>query len=175
MALRNHRFGQSCRPTQEDLFGLNRKRFQLIYTDPRFPYLVSIFESLYQEDVTLKNQEILTAYYQFSDQMQSNTFAIGELEFAIVAQICAYRPQLSEPLLERPILSVIYSYGHEIGVEEVLFFVQNRLLQPDVEPYGGLPNAKGMQWLEDLSQQRELLEKVFQKVLTEVRKEMEEG
>ncbi|MFK7934360.1 MAG: hypothetical protein AB8G22_12685 [Saprospiraceae bacterium] len=173
MALKNHRFGPACQPPQ-GIFERNQQRFRSIYSDARFPFLIPVFKRLFEKDKSLTDKEILNAYYQFIDKMQSNTFAMGELEFALIAQICSYRPELTEQLLERPILSVIYSFGDEIGIDEVLLFVQHRLLKADVEPYGGLPNMEGIKWLENLPQQRALLEKVFQEVLIQVRKEMEE-
>ena len=159
--------------TSHHLMEYNRQRFDSIISDNRFNYLENIYHRLNNDDVKLTDKEILDNYYLFSDTIQTNTIAAAELEFVIVSILCFYRPQLTEKLLRRPLLSVVYSFGDEINEEHIFSFVKNRLLTPGVKPYGGLPPTNGVKWLtETLPIEQNLVQLVLKDVIRQNREEL---
>jgi hypothetical protein len=87
-------------------------------------------------DKALSDEEIVSSYIKFSDSMQSNSYAIAELELCIVSVICANRPQLSEKLLERPFLAIIASLGDKADNYGVTRFIDDYLLKRNKELIG---------------------------------------
>ncbi len=146
-------------------FGLkyykNRKRFDDTISDKRFPYLEPIYERILRGDKTLSDDEIVTAYLKFSDSMQSNSYAIAELELCIVSVLCANRPHLSEKLLERSFLAIIASLGDRADHYGVTRFIDDYLLKRNKEPYGGLPPKQGTDWLKKLKTDKKLIDSVL--------------
>lgn len=159
-------------------FGLkyykNRKRFDDIVSDRRFSYLEPIYNRIFNGDKTLTDDEILTAYISFSDSMQSNSYAIAEIELCIVSVLCAYRPHLSEKLLERPFLAIIASLGDRADYYGVTRFIDDYLLTRGREPYGGLPPKKGTDWLRNLKTDKKLIESVLERMWIQNEKELNE-
>ncbi len=151
----------------------NRRRFDSIISDKRFNYLDSTFKRLNDNDVALSDKRILEDYYLFSDQIQTNTIAAAELEFVIISVICYYRPNLTEQLLRRPLLCVVYCLGDEINEGHVMSFVKNRLLTSEVRPYGGLPPDNGIKWLaETLLTEKVLVQSVLKEVIRQNKEEL---
>jgi len=58
-----------------------QQRFTDIINDKRSDTLAPIFRRLAQNDLTVTDEQILSAYYYFSDRIQTNTFAAAELEW----------------------------------------------------------------------------------------------
>jgi hypothetical protein len=138
-----------------------QQRFTDIVRDKRFNPLEPVFARVAEQDPTLTDEEILTAYYAFSDRIQTNTFAAAELEWVTVAGLCVYRPHLTALLIRRALLSIIWSIGDDSSSEAVLAFVHQRILADAAMPYGGLPSAAGLTWLkEGLPMQKALIQHV---------------
>jgi len=158
----------------DKLLDKNRIRFESIIADKRFNYLESIFKRLFDKDSTLTDVEILSAYFKFSDNIQTNTFAAAELEWVTISVLCHFRPNLTETLIRRGLLSIIYSLGDDIDWFTVGQFIDRRILADKVEPYGGLPPNVGQEWLKNLlPSQKETVQKVLLDVIEENRKELE--
>lgn len=152
----------------------NRQRFDNIVSDKRCNYLENIYKRLFANDMTLTNAEILDAYFKFSANIQTNTFAAAELEWVTVSVLCHFRPDLTETLIRRGLLSVVYSLGDDIDWFTVRQFIDRRILADKIEPYGGLPPEVGHQWLKDfLPGQKEKVQKVLDDVIKENRIELE--
>ena len=152
----------------------NRFRFDNIISDKRFNFLESIYKRLFEKDTELTNDEILEAYIKFSDKIQSNTFAVAELEWVTISVLCYFRPNLTEVLIRRGLLSIVYSLGDDIDWNTVRQFIESRILANNAEPYGGLPPNEGQEWLKELlPAQKELVQKVLVEVIEENRKELE--
>lgn len=152
----------------------NRRRFDEIISDSRFNYLKDIYKKLFDNDTTLTDTEILNAYTKFSDGIQTNSFATAEFELVSVSVLCYFRPNLTENLLRRGLLAIVYSLGDDIDWFTVLQFIEFRILKENVEPYGGLPPEVGQRWLKEiLPQQKDTIQKVLEEVIDENRKELE--
>ncbi len=152
----------------------NRKRFDSIVTDSRFNYFEPIFND-FEKGVEISDDEIILAYKNFASSVYSNTVAMAELHMVLVATIAVHNPNLIEELLERPMLMIYLSFGEKVGNERVVNFIRKRLLAKDAEPYGGLPNKKAMNWLKSFfPKNKELVEKVFDKVIAEEEKDRED-
>jgi hypothetical protein len=123
-------------------------------------------------DKALSDEEIVSSYIKFSDSMQSNSYAIAELELCIVSVICANRPQLSEKLLERPFLAIIASLGDKADNYGVTRFIDDYLLKRNKEPYGGLPPKQGTDWLKKLKQDKKLIDAVLKRMWIQNEKEL---
>lgn len=146
----------------------NRLRFESIITDQRFNYLENIYKRLFENDDSLKDSEILSAYFKFSDSIQTNSFSAAELEWVIISVICHYRPNLMETLMKRGLLAIVYSLGADIDWFTVGQFIDKRILNDEVEPYGGLPPEIGQVWLKNLLPfHKELIQKVLLEVIEE--------
>ena len=144
----------------------NRLRFESIITDQRFNYLENIYKRLFENDDSLKDTEILSAYFKFSDSIQTNSFSAAELEWVIISVICHYRPNLMETLMKRGLLAIVYSLGADIDWFTVGQFIDKRILSDEVEPYGGLPPEIGQVWLKNLvTFHKELVQKVLLEVI----------
>ena len=144
----------------------NRLRFESIITDQRFNYLENIYKRLFENDDSLKDSEILSAYFKFSDSIQTNSFSAAELEWVIISVICHYRPNLMETLMKRGLLAIVYSLGADIDWFTVGQFIDKRILSDEVEPYGGLPPEIGQVWLKNLvTFHKELVQKVLLEVI----------
>nr|WP_315245814.1 hypothetical protein [uncultured Flavobacterium sp.] len=158
----------------EKLLERNRLRFDQIISNKRFNYLEKIYQILFENKGFLTDEELLNAYFNFSDKMQSNSFAIAELEWAIISILCQFRPNLTETLLKRPLLAIIYSIGDDIDWFTIKQFIDKRILANNAKPYGGLPPEPGILWLEKLlPNQKEKVQKVLEIVIEENRKEIE--
>ena len=143
----------------EDLFRNNRRRFNEIHADRRFPFLDKVYYQLSINDDKLTDEEIISSYFKFSDCIQTNTFAAAELEWVTISVLCFYRRHLTPLLIQRGILSIIYSWGDELTALDILSFINLRILADAAEPYGGLPPESGIHWLKDiLPNQEELLQ-----------------
>lgn len=155
-------------------FAKQESRFDVIIADNQSNYLETIYKKLYDNDATLEDQEILDAYFNFSDKIQTNTFAAAELELAVISVICHYKPHLTETLLRRGLLLIVYSLGEDIDWLTVKQFIDRRILDINVKPYGGLPPIIGQNWLKNiLPNQKVLIQKVLADVIEENRKELE--
>ncbi|MFB9108557.1 hypothetical protein [Flavobacterium gyeonganense] len=158
----------------ENLLKKNRLRFDQIISDKRFNYLEKVFENLFEDKDYLTDEAILNAYFNFSDKMQSNSFAIAELEWTFISVLCQFRPNLTETLLKRPLLAIVYSIGDDIDWFTVKQFIDKRILAKNAEPYGGLPPEPGLLWLEKLlPNQKEKVQKILEIVIEENRQEIE--
>lgn len=151
----------------------NRQRFNSIISDNRFDYLENIYQRLFAGDTTLGDTEILDAYLKFSDNIQTNTFATAELEWTTISVLCHFRPNLTETLIRRGLLSIVYSLGDDIDWFTVQQFLERRILAHNIAPYGGLPPTVGHEWLKNLlPNQKETIQKVLEDVIEENRKEL---
>lgn len=146
----------------------NRERFVFIIADNQINYLESVYKRLFDSDNSLTDEEILIAYNNFSEKIQTNTFSAAELEWVIISVLCYYRPALTEILLRRPLLAIVYSLGDDIDWFTVGQFIDKRILAEKVEPYGGLPPNVGQDWLKQLlPAQKETVQKVLLHVIEE--------
>jgi len=125
----------------------NRQRFDKIISDKRFNFLETIYKRLFDKDATLTDNEILDAYFKFSDNIETNTFAAAELELVTISVLCHFRPYLTETLLRRGLLSIVWSLGENIDWFTVKQFIDRQILDDKTEPYGGLPPTVGEEWL----------------------------
>lgn len=158
----------------DKLMNKNRSRFESIIADIRFNYLEDVYKRLFERDNSLTDEKILNAYIKFSDKIQTNTFAAAELEWVTISVLCYFRPSLTETLLRRALLSVVYSLGDEIDWFTVGQFLERRILAEKAEPYGGLPPNVGQEWLKQLlPAQKETVQRVLLDVIEENRKELE--
>lgn len=92
----------------------NRRRFDTIHPHNGINSLEEIYTKLALNDLSLTDEEILDKYYKFSDKIQTNTFSAAELEWVTISIICYYRPNLSEVLIKRGLLCIVYSLGDDI-------------------------------------------------------------
>jgi hypothetical protein len=93
---------------------------------------------------------------------------------AVISVICHYKPHLTETLLRRGLLLIVYSLGEDIDWLTVKQFIDRRILDINVKPYGGLPPIIGQNWLKNiLPNQKVLIQKVLSDVIEENRKELE--
>ena len=153
----------------------NRQRFDSIIADNRFNFLEDIYKRLLSNDTTLTDEEIFDSYYKFSNSIQTNTIAAAELEWVTISILCFYRPNMTEELIRRGLLCIVYSWGDNINSEEVLDFIRQRILAVGAEPYGGLPPDVGMRWLTDmLPTQQDAIQKVLVDVIRQNRLELEQ-
>ena len=158
----------------DKLLDKNRLRFDSIISDKRFNYLESIYTRLFDNDTELADAEIVDAYFKFSDNIQTNTFSAAELEWVTISILCHFRPNLTETLIRRGLLSIIYSLGDDIDWFTVGQFIDRRILGENVEPYGGLPPIEGQAWLKELlPAQKETVQKVLVEVIEENKKALE--
>jgi hypothetical protein len=152
-----------------------QRRFTDIVSDKRSDTLTPIFRRLAQNDSTLTDDQILAAYYAFSDQIQTNTFAAAELEWVTIAGLCTRRPHLTGSLIRRGLLLIVWSIGDAITSDDVLAFVRYRIVESDAMPYGGLPSNEGLAWLnEGLPEQKALVQQVLEEVIEQNKKELGE-
>lgn len=157
-----------------DTLDKNRQRFDSIISDKRFNFLESIYKRLFENDTTLADKEILDAYFKFSDNIQTNTFAAAELEWVTISVLCHFRTHLTETLLRRGLLTIVYSLGDDIDWFTVKQFIDRQILDSKTEPYGGLPPTVGQEWLKNiLPNQKEMVQKVLVDVIEQNRKELE--
>ena len=159
---------------QAEKLNKKRQRFESIISDTRFNFLENIYKRLLDKGTTLTDKEILDAYFKFSDNIQTNTFAAAELEWVTISVICYFRPNLTEILLRRGLLSIVYSLGDDIDWFTVKQFIDRQILDDNAEPYGGLPPNVGQEWLKNiLPNQKEMVQKVLVDVIEENRNELE--
>jgi len=158
----------------DKLFDKKRLRFDSIISDRRFDFLEIIYKRLFDKDTKLTDDEILDAYFKFSNCIQTNTFAAAELEWVTISVLCYFRQNLTESLMRRGLLSIVYSLGDDVDWFTVKQFIDMRILADKVEPYGGLPPSVGQEWLKCLlPAQKEIVQKVLLDVIEENRKELE--
>jgi hypothetical protein len=152
----------------------NRVRFDNIISDRRFNFLENIYKRLFDNDATLTDAEILETYSKFSENIQTNSFAAAELEWVTISVLCHFRPDLTETLIRRGLLAVVYSLGDDIDWFTVGQFIERRILADNVEPYGGLPPKVGQEWLMNiLPGQMETVQRVLFEVIEENRRDLE--
>lgn len=152
----------------------NRQRFDSIISDTRFNYLESIYKRLFASDTTLTDTEILDAYFNFSNKIQTNTFASAELEWVTISVLCYFRQNLTEILLRRGLISIVYSLGDDIDWYTVLEFIKKRILADNLQPYGGLPPDVGLMWLTIiLPKEKMIIQRVLNDVIRENKIELE--
>ena len=153
----------------------NQRRFDSIHSDTRFNYLEFIYVRLLNDDPTLTDNLILEKYHKFSSSIQTNTFAAAELEWVTVSVLCYHRPHLTKELIREGLHCIVSSIGDDIDFNDVLNFIQIRILQNGIEPYGGLPPKEGVEWLTKiLPNETELIQKTIEEVIDQNRKELEE-
>ncbi len=151
----------------------NRKRFEDIVSDKRFNSLETIFKNL-QEGRELKDEEIKEAYELFSKSIQTNTISAAELEFVIIASICAYKPHLTKDLLTQPLLMLVWSFGNKITSKTVIEFIEGYILHQKAKPYGGLPSLKAEIWLKEyFRNNRSLVQSKLERVIKQNNEELE--
>jgi hypothetical protein len=152
----------------------NKLRFESIHSDKRSDSLKDIYKRLIEQDQFLTNNEVLEHYFEFSKKIQTNTFAAAELELVSVSTLCYFRPELTDVLIRNGLLSIVYSLGDNINFEDVINFVQQRILAKNVEPYGGWPQEEGIKWLSGvLPQNKDLISKVLVDVITKNKEELD--
>lgn len=161
-------------PTKEPTVQeLRQQRFFDVIYDKRFNHLEHVYQALLSGNISVRDEEIMSAYYRFSDNIQTNTFAAAELELVTISVICYYHPDLTEILLRRPLLYIVWSIGDEFPSCHVIEFVKQRILE-NPKSYGGWPPEPGMKWLrETLPAQTDLIERVWQSVIAENNKGLE--
>ncbi|MBI5373016.1 MAG: hypothetical protein HZA79_13420 [Sphingobacteriales bacterium] len=158
----------------DNQFDKNRHRFDSIIADNRFSFLECIYKRLFAKDTTLTDTEILDSYFKFSGNIQTNTFAAAEFEWAAISVLCHFRPNLTETLIRRGLLSIVYSLGEDIDWFTVGQFINRRILADNAEPYGGLPPNVGQEWLKNLlPAQKDTVQMVLMDVIEENRNELE--
>jgi hypothetical protein len=156
-----------------DFLEKNKQRFDSIISDKRFNYLEDIYQRLFAGDTTLADSEVLDAYFKFSNNIQTNTFAAAELELVTISVLCHFRPNLTKTLIRRGLLSIVYSLGDDIDWFTVQQFIDKRIFADKTEPYGGLPPIVGQVWLKNLlPKQKNTVQKVLEDVVEENRKEL---
>lgn len=159
--------------SEKALLEKNRRRFDSIISDSRSNYLAIVYKRLFEKDSSLTDSEILNCYFKFSDSIQTNTFAAAELELATISVLCYFRPNLTETLINRGLLSIVWSLGDDIDWFTVLQFVERRITGKGIEPYGGLPPDSGIKWLTViLPTQKETIQRVLEEVIADNRKEL---
>lgn len=157
-----------------DMQDPNRVRFESILENKRSSHLKKTYKRLFARDNTLTDEKVLDAYFKYSDTIQTNTFATAELEWVIISVLCHFRPALTETLIRRGLLSIVYSLGDDIDWFTVGQFIDWRILADKANPYGGLPPKAGQEWLKNLlPAQKETVQKVLSDVIIENRKELE--
>jgi hypothetical protein len=153
----------------------NRRRFDSIHSDARFNFLDTIFIRLRNNDPTLTDKLILEKYHKFSSQIHTNTFASAELEWVTVSVLCYYRPHLTKELIKEGLLCIVSSIRDEIDYNDVLNFIQIRILK-NVEPYGGWPPKEGIEWLTNkLPNESKLVQSTLEEIIEQNKKEMEDN
>lgn len=151
-----------------------RLRFESIHSDQRFNSLQNVYKRLIDKDQSLTDNEVLEQYSDFSKKIQTNTFAAAELELVSISTLCYFRPQLTDILIRRGLLAIVYSLGDNIDFDDIVNFVQHRILAKDVEPYGGCPCEEGIKWLDEiLPESRDSLEKTLIDVIKKNKEELD--
>ena len=117
----------------------------------------------------------MEAYYKFSSQIQTNTLSAAELEFVIVATIAANKPNLSEELLAKPFLMLVWTFGDKINSKTVTQFIDGYILHEKAQPYGGLPGEKAVRWLKEyFAQNDEAVQRKLDEVIAQNNDELSE-
>jgi hypothetical protein len=152
----------------------NKLRFESIHSDRRSNSLQDIYKKLLDRDLSLTNDKVLEHYSDFSKKIQTNTFAAAELELVSISTLCYFRPELTDVLVRRGLLAIVYSLGDNIDFDDVINFVRYRILAKDREPYGGWPHDEGLIWLSDtLPECRDSIEKVLIDVVKKNQEELD--
>jgi hypothetical protein len=146
-------------------FQRNRSRFVNVHSDCRFINIESIFERLRNNDNTLTDDEIINTYKEYSSKIQSNTISVAELEFVTISSICFFKPQLMPILLRNGIHSLVMTFGHEVNAKDICLFINYNILNDEAEPYGGLPDEFGIEWLKNLMLHEEVIQKTLESVI----------
>jgi hypothetical protein len=147
------------------VFEKNRQRFDSIHSDKRTNGLNEIYQRLKAKDLSLTDTELLLEYKKFSDSLQTNTFSAAELELVSISILCFHRPHLTEQLLKQSLNAILWSYGDDIDYSILKQFIDKRILPVDIEPYGGLPDREGIEWLSNIVvHQTDLIKKVLSEV-----------
>ncbi|HVW95865.1 MAG TPA: hypothetical protein VHA56_07845 [Mucilaginibacter sp.] len=157
-----------------DLTLKNKLRFESIHSDNRFNSLESIYKRLKNTDQTLTNYEILEHYLVFSKKIQTNTFSAAELELVSISLLCYFRPELTSTLIRNGLLCIVMSLGDSINFDDILNFIQSRILAKDAEPYGGLPQEEGIKWLREiLPESRNAIQDILFEVIKKNQEELD--
>jgi hypothetical protein len=160
--------------TQPDCSLKNKLRFESIHSDKRFDSLQNIYKRLLSHDQSLADSEILINYSHFSKKIQTNTFAAAELELASISVLCYFRPGLTDILIRNGLLAIVYSLGENIDFDDVVNFVQHRILAVSAEPYGGWPQEEGIKWLSEiLPESRDSVKKILIDVIKKNKEELD--
>jgi hypothetical protein len=126
--------------------------------------LKEIYWRLSHKEV-VENSEVLEVFSRFAKEQQSNCIAITELFLVTIAPLCYYRPELTEHLLYLPLQSFYWGTG-STDHNELKQFVKEHLTEHILTPYGGLPDAQGLKWLqEELPNLNHLTKQVFEQVV----------
>lgn len=151
----------------------NRLRFDSIHLHKGPTSLEGLYYRLSTNEGVVTDEEVLNKYFEFSNAIQTNTFAAAELELVTISVICYYKPHLTPILIRRGLLSIVYSLGDEIDAAVIFQFIDHFILSKDVEPYGGLPPGKGIIWLSQiLPTQTDLVQKTLDEVIEQNRLEL---
>jgi hypothetical protein len=158
-----------------EIFNKNREHFEAIHSDKRDPGLKDIYHRLHSGDKTLTDDEILFSYNQFSNSIQTNTFCAAELELVSISTICYFRPHLTEQLLRQGLKMILWSLGDGIDYSILKQFIDKRIVAPELEPYGGIPDKEGMEWLTKIVvDQNDLIKRTLADVIDQNNKELDE-
>nr|WP_294794710.1 hypothetical protein [uncultured Mucilaginibacter sp.] len=162
------------KPVDIDLTSKNKLRFESIHSDIRFNSLQNVYRRLNNQDIALTDDEILERYFDFSKKIQTNTFAAAELELVSISSICFFRPELTNIIIRTGLLCIVMSLGDFVGFDDIVEFVQGRILAKGAEPYGGLPQEEGIKWLSEvLPKSRGTIESTLIEVIKKNREEID--
>jgi hypothetical protein len=158
-----------------EIFNKNRQRFDSIHADKRHSGLQSIYQRLLSGDNTLTDGEVLSNYSKFSSSIQTNTFCAAELEIVSISTICYFRPHLTGQLLRQGLKMILWSFGDDIDYSILKQFIDKRIIAPEIESYGGLPNKEGVEWLTKIVvNQNDLIKTTLADVIEQNNKEQDE-
>jgi Asp-tRNA(Asn)/Glu-tRNA(Gln) amidotransferase B subunit len=162
----------------DKIFERNRNCFESIHSDKGSglirPGLKSIYQRLHADDNTLTDNEILYTYKQFSKSVQTNSFSAADLHLVSISTICYFRPNLTEELIKESLRAILHSLG-DIDYAIIKQYIDERIINKEVESYGGLPDNEGIEWLTKIIiNQNDLIKKVIADVIEQNDKELDQ-
>ena len=165
--------GQKKEKRINEIFEKNRNRFESIHSNNGHNGLSFIYNRLSLDDKNLSDEEIMIRYRNFSNSIQTNTFCAAELEIVSVSAICYFRPHLTKEMIKQGLKMILWSLGDGIDYSILKQFIDKRIIDKEVEPYGGLPDKEGMEWMvKIIVNETELIKKTLAEVIEENNKEL---
>ena len=160
----------------KDLLGIrhrkNRKRFRDVLSDDDEGRALLVTYDQLGKGVDVSDDVIVGAFEKYWPSIQTNCISAAELQFAVIAPVCYYRPHLVDKLIRSGLLSLV-RIGHERS-EHVLEFVRVYMLRSKVMLYGGIPSKESVIWLRDqLPKDPQYLQRILDEVIEENNKELE--